>query len=237
MKLNSNIWLPLCRPDDEKIKITSGERIYLTDIRGKTYIDANSGLWNVPLGYSNAAIKKEITNQLEKISYVNACEFSSERSSELADLLKQLHHEKIEKIVFTCTGSESVELAIKLIRKYASMGKDIFKRDIAIVQNSYHGSYYGSMSCSSYDAQEREGYFPLVEGIRELSLPFCTCWGFGNTTKCTREMQQQLEKELELYGESLGGIIVEPILGSAGVIPLPYWYLKRLLYFLGVGKL
>ena len=230
--MGNNIWLPLCRPDDEKIKIVSGDRIYLTDVRGKTYIDANSGLWNVPLGYSNPDIKSYITAQLDKISYVNACEFSNEQASELADMLRQMHHDKIDKIAFTCTGSESVELAIKLIRKYASMGEKPFKRDIAIIQNSYHGSYYGSMSCSSYDAQEREGYAPLVEGIRELSVPFCNCWEFNSVTENgAGELQERLDRELELYEESLGGIVIEPILGSAGVIPLPGWYLKRLTDF------
>lgn len=51
--MNDRTWYPLCRPDDERIKIKRTEGIYLYDTRGKEYIDANSGLWNVPLGYSN----------------------------------------------------------------------------------------------------------------------------------------------------------------------------------------
>ena len=223
------IWHPLCRPDEEKIKIASGNGIYITDVRGKTYMDANSGLWNVSLGYSNKSINSKVSSQIQKISYVNACEFNTEVAEELATLLKSIHHKKIETIVFTCTGSESVELTMKLMRKYASMGKNPYKRDIAIIKNSYHGSYYGSMSCSSYDGEERMGYVPLVEGIHELSLPFCTCCKSDNVSEsCTKKMKEQLESELEAFGDCLGGIILEPILGSAGVIPLPYWFIKRL---------
>lgn len=55
--MNNDTWYPLCRPDDGRIQIRSAEGIYLYDIRGKKYIDANSGLWNVPLGYSNVSLK------------------------------------------------------------------------------------------------------------------------------------------------------------------------------------
>lgn len=226
--MNNNTWYPLCRPDDERIKIKRTEGIYLYDTRGKEYIDANSGLWNAPLGYSNPALKSAFLEQLDKVSYVNACEFGTEEAEQLSNLLIELHHEDIEKIVYTCTGSESVELAIKFIRKYAAL-KGECRPNIAVLQNSYHGSYYGSMSCSDYDGREREGYGPLLNGIKELSLPFCSCCRNKEVSQeCENRMKAKLEQELQEFGESLAGIIMEPVLGSAGVLPIPDWYLHRI---------
>lgn len=227
--MNNRTWYPLCRPDDERIKIKRTEGIYLYDTRGKEYLDANSGLWNVPLGYSNQHLKEKLANQIEKVHYVNACEFGTEEAEQLSEAILSLHHEDIEKIVYTCTGSESVELAIKFIRKYTSLKHRNNRSNIAILENSYHGSYYGSMSCSDYDGSEREGYGPLLSGIKELSLPFCTCCRFQEmSAECENRMKLKLEQELEEFGESLAGIIVEPVLGSAGVLPLPDWYLHRI---------
>lgn len=91
------------------------------DNRGRKYIDANSGLWNVSLGYNNKTIEKAIIEQMNKVCYINNCEFSNEQANKLSNLLINLTHDEINKIYFTCTGSESIELAIKLIRKYQSM--------------------------------------------------------------------------------------------------------------------
>lgn len=232
--MSRDIWYPLSKPEDERITIRKAEGIYLYDNRGKRYMDANSGLWNVPLGYSNLAVRQQVAEQLQQVSYVNACEFGNDASLELADLLKELHHKGISKMIYTCTGSEAVEVAIKLIRKYASLGSNPQKREIAIIKNSYHGSYYGSMSCSDYDGQERAGYGPLISGIRELSMPFCTCCRSGQASEeCTRRMKERLEGELQECKENLAGIILEPVLGSAGVIPLPEWYIKRIEEFAG----
>lgn len=225
--MNNDTWYPLCRPDDGRIQIRSAEGIYLYDIRGKKYIDANSGLWNVPLGYSNVSLKDKLVEQLDKIQYVNACEFSTEEADQLSAILKAIHHDQIEKIVYTCTGSESVELSIKFIRKYASLKNK--RKNIAVLQHSYHGSYYGSMSCSDYDGREREGYGPLLLGIKELSLPFCSCCRSNAVSEvCEQKMKQRLEQELEDFGDSLAGIIIEPVLGSGGVITLPEWYVHRI---------
>ena len=65
--MSKGTWYPLCRPDDERIKIRRTEGIYLYDTRGKEYIDANSGLWNVPLGYSNQHIMEQLAGQLQKV--------------------------------------------------------------------------------------------------------------------------------------------------------------------------
>ena len=150
--MNNDTWYPLCRPDDGRIQIRSAEGIYLYDIRGKKYIDANSGLWNVPLGYSNVSLKDKLVEQLDKIQYVNACEFSTEEADQLSAILKAIHHDQIEKIVYTCTGSESVELSIKFIRKYASLKNK--RKNIAVLQHSYHGSYYGSCLLYTSDAAD-----------------------------------------------------------------------------------
>lgn len=222
-------WYPLCRPDDERIKIRRTEGIYLYDTRGKEYLDANSGLWNVPLGYSNPRLKDALIGQLEKVHYVNACEFGTEEVEELSQALLEVHHEDISKIVYTCTGSEAVELSIKFIRKYAALKNKKDRTNIAIIRNSYHGSYYGSMSCSDYDGAEREGYGPLLPGIRELSLPFCSCCrNQAISESCEERMKQKLEEELAAFGDSLAGFILEPVLGSAGVLPLPEWFLHRI---------
>lgn len=222
-------WYPLCRPDDERIKIRRTEGIYLYDTRGKEYLDANSGLWNVPLGYSNPSLKDALIGQLEKVHYVNACEFGTEEVEELSQALLEVHHEDISKIVYTCTGSEAVELSIKFIHKYAALKNKKDRKNIAIIRNSYHGSYYGSMSCSDYDGTEREGYGPLLPGIREMSLPFCSCCrNQAISESCEERMKQKLEEELAAFGDSLAGFILEPVLGSAGVLPLPEWFLHRI---------
>lgn len=227
--MSENIWYPLSKPNSQKIFIKDAQGIYLYDNRGKEYIDANSGLWNVSLGYGNTAVNNKIQEQLEQFCYINPCEFESDSSIELAILIKSLMHDDMDKIIYTCTGSEAVELVIKLIRKYASMGPTPQRNGIGIIKYSYHGSYYGSMSCSNYDGQERIGYGPLLGGIYEMELPFCGCCKIGNVSEeCTQKMIDTLQGQLEQFGDKLAGIILEPVLGSAGVIPLPKWYMETI---------
>ncbi|MCR5194720.1 MAG: aspartate aminotransferase family protein [Pseudobutyrivibrio sp.] len=227
--MSKAVWYPLSTPEEDKIKIDRAEGIHLFDKRQKEYIDANSGLWNVPLGYSNEAIKKALYTQVEKFSYVNPCECESEASEELGNLLKGLLHEDIDKIIYACSGSEAIEIAIKLIRKYSDLKRKSNANGIAVLQHSYHGSYYGSMSCSNYDGTEREGYGPLLSGIYELKLPFEKDY---IKTSHSEDWKINQEKELELELENLkgkiSGIIFEPILGSAGVIRLPKWYIDKI---------
>ena len=222
----SNIWAPLETPDSSltEIQKASGTRVF--DVRGKEYLDMNSGLWNRPFGYGDEAIKEALKEQLDDVAYVNPCEFTTKAAEELADKLLELLHPDMEKILYTCSGSESADLTVKLIRKYASLGGTPERNVIAVVKNSYHGSYYGSMSISNYCSEARNGYAPLLPEIVELSLPFSEVEKID-----IEDAKNVLEKELEACGKRLGGIILEPVLGSAGVIPLPDWFVNRLLEF------
>ena len=72
------------------------------------------------------------------------------------------------------------------------------RKKIAVMENSYHGSYYGSMSASNYEEAEKEGYGPMLEGFISLPLPFSRKKK-GNVLddKEKQYLLQQLEEILE----------------------------------------
>lgn len=222
----NQIWSPLETPDELKSEITFTKGTRLVDIRGKEYLDVNSGLWNTPFGYSDENILSEVKKQLDEVAYVNPCEFTTHAAKELADNIVELLDADMDKILYTCSGSECADLAIKIIRKYSSLGGNPERNFIAVIKHSYHGSYYGAMSISDYCGELRKGYAPLLQNIVEISLPFSEVIDID-----TGKAMKQLEEELELYGKRLGGIIIEPVLGSAGVIQLPDWYIEKIVRF------
>lgn len=230
-----DLWYPLSYPAEDKMEIVKGNYIHLYDIDGKKYIDAVSGLWNVSLGYSNERISEAVYEQSKKIHYVNPYEFSNEKSTELSKLIKSVNHDEIDKIFLTCTGSESNELAIKLSRKYQSLKRKFNRNKIGIFKESYHGSYYGSMSASNFEGRYRNGYGPLLSGFVEFSMTYKRCSTMREDTKeqaeIVKELVEQLEKELDENKDTLASIIVEPILGSAGVFEMPNEVIKLLYKF------
>src|SRR5699024_2762960 len=151
--------------------------------------------------------------------------------SEISDIICEITHDKISKNVYSCSGTEEVEAAIKISRKYSAMkGKNRTK--IAVIENSYHGSYYGSMSASNYEGTEKEGYGPMLEGFISLPLPFSRKRK-GNLIddKEKQYFLRQLEEILETNKDTLCSIIIEPVLASGGVIPLFPEYICKLSEF------
>lgn len=226
-----SLWHPLRMPEEGKdfINFERGKGIYLFDSNGNKYIDAECGLWNVPLGYGNKKIINSINEQLKKLCYLNLSEYSNGVDKELAEKLIKIMHSNIDKICFTCSGSESTELAIKFIRKYHSLKRNVNKKKIAVLECSYHGNYYGSLSASQFAKELKHGYEPLVGGFIPLKLPFCRCCKSNNLSEtCLKRFIKNLENEINENKDELAGVILEPILGSAGVIPIPYQYMKTL---------
>ncbi|HOV26309.1 MAG TPA: aminotransferase class III-fold pyridoxal phosphate-dependent enzyme [Pseudobacteroides sp.] len=226
-----NVCHPLRKMDSgaELRKVEHGEGIYVFDEFGKKYIDAECGLWNVSLGYANKDIIQSITEQLQNVNYVNLCDNTNSTVKQLGEEIIDLLHDDMEKIYFTCTGSESNELAIKLARKYHQLKGNKQKRKIGVLEASYHGSYYGSMSASQYESEFKDGYGPLLDGFSAFPIPFCRCCKSANLSKeCNDRFESELVGKFELLKDELAGFIIEPILGSAGIIPLPAGYVSLL---------
>lgn len=211
-----------------------GEGIYVQDVHGKTYIDGISGLWNISLGYKHPGIRQAIIDQLDRIPFVNLVDQTNPKTLEFAETLLRITPESLTKVVYTCTGSESVELAIKLIRKYHNLRNQPSKQQIIVMDKSYHGTYYGAMSASGIDREISEGYGPKVPGFVFHPLPVCMdpdcrsgCTPGHMAEACLERKLQELEQLFDREGSRLAGIILEPIIGSGGIIPLPDLYLRK----------
>ncbi|WP_234123006.1 aminotransferase family protein [Clostridium hydrogenum] len=222
----SNYWLPMSGPNEERECIVHADGVYIYNLDGNRYLDGNSGLWNVPLGYSNRAIKQAIMLQMEKMPFANPEMFSNEIEEELAKKIISIMPSCMKKVFFTCTGSESTELAIKIVRKYQRLFRNTKRSEIAVFNQSYHGNYFGSMSASTYEGEYRNAYKPLLEGFIELPLPF-----IREKDKQIEDICKSVKLILETKKSSLAAIFIEPILGSAGVIPMPIDLLKWICKF------
>lgn len=231
MEYKDFVYYPLrkVKGNEELMTITKGKGIYVWDDKGKKYIDGQSGLWNVSLGYSNENIVNAITEQLNKICYINTCDYTNPVIQELGKKIVSIMPNGFNKVFYTCTGSESVELCIKLIRKYHKLRGNDEKTNIAVFESSYHGTYYGAMSASGIEDNFKGDYGPFISGFLPIEVPFCRCCRTEElSSKCLSQFIEDLKNKLEKNKDTLAAFILEPILGSAGVIPLPIEYMKEI---------
>ena len=205
--------------------IFRGDGVYLFDQNEKRYIDGISGCWNVPFGYGNSKIKNAIIEQLDLIAYINMYQFSNPTTVEYCKNLLSIVPDVFEKVMLACTGSEAVEIAIKLCRKYyAVLGKQN-KKEFVALDLSYHGTTFGAMSASGMDMGYAMDYNPMVPGFNFIKAPF---YRSGNEEGYLVEAMHSLDELFQQKNELLAGIIIEPILGSGGIIPLPEAFIKRI---------
>lgn len=227
-----NVYHPLRRfKDGEEYKeIVQANGITLTDSRGKTYMDFISGLWNLPLGYSNEEVKEAIKNQLDRLPYVNLFNLANDTATLLARKLYDITQGEYVKTIYTCTGSEAIEVSIKLAHKYQYILSNDRKKHIAVLDMSYHGTYYGSMSASGMDYSFiKKGYGEILNNIKYMKSPLCDCCKCDSIkASCMDKFIKELREFISINGDDLAAFILEPVLGSAGVIPIPLEYMKEI---------
>ncbi len=208
--------------------IDYAKRIYLRDVEGKVYLDTLSGSWNVPLGYSQNEIKEVINTQLNQIPYINYKENSNPTILSLADKLLEITHSSFAKVSLMASGSDGIEAALKLARKYYHLQNRPEKNQFIAFDYSYHGTTFGAMSASNTTAIPRKHYEPKVSGFISIPHPH-----FANHEGGTSE--EQLERNIEYLGnifvqeaDRTAAIILEPVAGAGGILPIPEAYLKKI---------
>ncbi len=199
--------------------VTTGDGFYLYDRNGKRYLDLCSGLWNMPFGYSNNTIINKVKEQLDKLPFNNLLSLVADIQEEYAVNLTGYMRD-FSSVLYTCSGSEAVEAAIKTCRKYQAQKGRANRKIISAFVLSYHGTSYGAMSLSGIERVLVEDYQPVLPQIQWIEVPV--------NLEDERAWIKLIDYHFELYGEFVAGVIVEPIFASGGIIAVPKEVLRYL---------
>ena len=206
-------WAPLYVVDAEDCHFTDGD--------GKEYLDFSAQLMCVTLGHKNRAVVRAIQDQAEKLAYVGPG-WATEVRAELSKLLLEVLPKGLEKFFFTTSGTEANEAAFKIARMVTGKTKIISR------YRSYHGSTMGSIAATGDPrrwAMEPAGKIPGVIFAPEVNCYKCpilhTYPGCG--IACVEYVEHMIRNESDV-----AAVIVEPVVGTNGVLIPPKEYMPRL---------
>ncbi|NBN65423.1 aspartate aminotransferase family protein [Pannonibacter tanglangensis] len=220
------IWHPMAHPAEMQASpprvIMKGDGVTVTDIDGKSVLDAVGGLWNVNLGYSSDPVKEAIARQLAELPYYSGFRGTSTGPSiELAyELAEFFAPEGMVRSFFTSGGSDSVESALRLARQYWKIKGEADRTKFLALKKGYHGTHFGGASVNG-NANFRRNYEPLLPGCFHIPAPWTYRNPFDETdpAKLARLCIRALEDEIAFQGgDTIAAFIMEPVLGAGGVI-------------------
>ena len=182
------------------ITLTSGKGMLVTDENGKKYLDFLGGIATNALGHAHPAIVKAVSKQIASLGHVSNF-YSHPAGLQLAQKLIDMTGDSTARVFFCNSGAEANEAALKLSRKTGR------SRIVATI-DAFHGRTMGAISLTGQPSK-RNPFKPLIKNIKHVT--------FGDIT----QMRKAVNSKTAM-------VIVEPIMGEAGVIVPPFGYLKQL---------
>jgi acetylornithine aminotransferase len=182
------------------IALIKGKGIVVTDADGKMYLDFLGGIATSILGHAHPAIVKAVTKQVSTLGHVSNF-YAHPNAITLAEKLVAMTGEKNAKVFFCQSGAEANEAALKLSRRTG-------KVRVVAAQGAFHGRTMGALSLTGQPSK-REPFLPLVKGVKHVP--------YGDI----EAMRKAVSKKTAM-------VIIEPIMGEAGVIVPPADYLQQL---------
>jgi len=183
---------------DPTIALVKGKGTVLTSADGRKYLDFLGGIATSILGHANPAIVAAVSDQISTLGHVSNF-YMHPNVINLAEKLKELTEDRTAKIFFCNSGAEANEAALKLSRRTG-------KTKIVATDGAFHGRTMGALSLTG-QSSKRDPFLPLLAGISHVP--------FGDLNAMSKRVNKQTAM-----------VIVEPILGEAGVIVPPPGYLR-----------
>ena len=201
--------------------VVDAEGCYFTDAAGKRYLDFSSQLMCSNLGHKNQAVIKAIQDQAATLPYIMPA-YATTARAELSKLLLEVLPAGLEKFFFTTSGTEANEAAFKIARMYTGKTKIIAR------YRSYHGSTMASIAATG--DPRRWAMEPGGKGQGFIFAPEVNCYKCpikhtypSCNIACADYLEHMIENE-----HDVAAVIVEPVVGTNGVLIPPKEYFPRL---------
>jgi len=201
------------------VTLVRGQGCTVWDTSGKSYLDLHSGTWCAVLGHGHPKWLAAVQEQTTKLTHTGASFLSTEIEEALTKLKQILPHE-LNRAVFLNTGSEAVEMALKIA--CSATGSD----GIFTIEGSYYGATTFALALS--EAGRTAGYLPSIGHIYRLPTPNCKRCTMGQTWPCDDfPCLNALAQWAEKNKHRAAAILYEPVM-EAGIIVPPIGYCARL---------
>ena len=224
------VWHPFTQMQDwtatDPVIIERAHGVRLVDIRGDEYYDGVSSLWLNIHGHCVPEIDAAIRDQLDRVAHSTLLGLANIPSARLAAKLAELTPAGLNHVFYSDSGSESVEIALKMAYQYWRLLGQERSRFIKMT-NAYHGDTIGAVSAGGIDlfhSTYRDLLFPTFE------VPYPYPYRFdGSVDDCAAHCLSVLDDILADHAADVAGLIVEPLVqGAAGMIMMPEGFLKAL---------
>ena len=185
-----------------EIILDKGDGVYLYDTEGKKYLDFAAGIAVFALGYNNKEYNDALKSQLDKLIHTTNLYYNMSAIEAANKLTKAAG---LERVFFTNSGTEAIEGALKLAKKYAYNRDGSTDHEIISMNNSFHGRSLGALSVTGNNEYQK-AFKPLIEGIKFAD--------FNNLESVKNQITQKT-----------CAIIIEPVQGEGGIYPATHEFL------------
>jgi 4-aminobutyrate--pyruvate transaminase len=210
--------------------VNRGEGVYIFDDEGKRYLDGMAALWSASLGFSEKRLVAAATRQMEQLPYSSIFGHRSNNPAiDLAEKLLSIVPKGLAKVLFSCSGSEANDQAVKLVWYYHNaIGKPRKKKVIA-ARRGYHGVTIYAASLTGQPVNHADFDLPLG-GVLRTDCPSHYLYGLPGESEAAfvERIVGNLESLILREGpETIGAFIAEPVNGGGGVIVPPPGYFQK----------
>jgi len=227
------LWHPFTQMKDwaaeDVLMIEKGEGVWLIDTDGKRYLDGVSSLWCNVHGHRVAEIDQAVKDQLDRVAHTTFLGLSHPLAVELAEKLVHITPEPLTRVFYSDSGSEAVEIALKIAYQYWQQKGQKKKQKFIRLSDAYHGDTIGSVSVGGI-ALFHDIYRPLLFEALEAPSPHPYRWrGTDNPEKVCHQALERAEAIMKCRANEVAAFVMEPLVqGAAGMIVHPEGYLKKI---------
>ena len=187
------------------VVLDRGEGVYLYDTEGKKYLDFAAGIAVFALGYGNTEYNDALKAQIDKLLHTSNLYYNQPAVEAAEKIVKATG---MAKVFFTNSGTEAIEGALKVAKKYAWLKDSSKEYEFIAMNHSFHGRSQGALSVTG-NAHYQEGFVP--EGMRAVFADF-----------------NNLADVKSKITDKTCGIICEVVQGEGGIFPADKEFLEGL---------
>ena len=185
---------------EKPIEIVEGDGAFVTDSNGTEYLDMGASYACVPLGHGHEAVQDAITDQLSRVTYVQAS-YPVEIRTKLYELLAETAPKTVDKVWLCNSGTEANEAALKFARSATGNSK------IISTKRGFHGRTMGALA-TTWKNKYKKPYEPLIGDVEFVAYDDAA------------EMAAAID-------DDTAAVIVEPVQGEGGINPARKEFLQR----------